>query len=256
MSSQIYDQMSIPKLLVSNILIFYFLLFIFQSNIIAQNLEFTGINSEILIIALDKHNYKFKRASLNSKLSSCLKKYSPVSQNELESRAQGFVKSIEWYAQNPISKDSTGFVGLFKFDKISYFKDFVFFICYPNDYGNILVYDRCVGHLIYSARTEWWGKGYQIYPPEIKEKESIMKNNSKANLPDSIFVFSELENRKLNFSGLDSLLHINIVQNYAKYPYNILTFLVNSQLGLIDTDYGEWIVVFYRPFPEYNKTIK
>ena len=241
---------------VSKILIFYFLLSIFQSDIVAQNLEFTGRDSEILIIALDKNTYNFKRASLNRRSASCLKKFSPLSEDELESRARGFIKSIEGYAHIPISKDSTGFVCVFRFDKIAYFKDFVFFMKHPSDYGNILVYDRCVGHLIYCARTEYWGKGYQIYPPEIKEKDLIIRNDSIANLPDSIFVFSEWQKEKLNFLGLDSLLHINIVQNFAKYPYNILVFLVHSQGGMLDTDYGEWIVVFYRPFPEYNKTIK
>ena len=256
MCYQSYDQMSMSKSLILQILIFYFLLSIFQSGVIAQNLEFTGRDSEILIIALNKNTYSFKRASLNSRSSSCLKRYSPLSENELESRARGFIKSIESYVNNPISKDSTGFVCVLKFDKITYFKDFVFFMRQPSDYGNILVYDRCVGHLIYCARTEWWGKGYQIYPPEIKEKDSIIKNDSIANLPDSIFVFSEWQREKLNFLGLDSLLHINIVQNFAKYPYNILLFLVRSQGGMIDTDYGEWIVVFYRPFPEYNQIMK
>jgi len=241
---------------VSKTLIFYFLLTLCQLDVIAQNLEFTGRESEIFIIALDKHTYNFKRASLNSKLSSCLKKHSPLSKAELESRASGFIKSIESYVNNPISKDSTGFVCVLKFDKITYFKDFVFFMRQPFDYGNILVYDRCGGHLIYCAHTEWWGKGYQIYPPEIKERDLIIQNDSIANLPDSIFVFSEWQREKLTFLGLDTLLHINIVQNFAKYPYKILVFLVHSQVGMLDTDYGEWIVVFYRSFPEYNKTVQ
>ncbi len=226
-----------------------------QQSILNENSKFRGRNSELLIVALDKHTYNFKRASINRKVSSCIKEHTPLSKYELESRAVGFVKSVEDYVNFLVSKDSTGLIGKYNFDKILYFKDFIFYIRNPVDYGNILLYDRCVGHLIYATRTEWWGEGYQIYPPEVPEEELHIINEKVANAPDSIFVFSQGINGDISFSGLDTLQHIKIVQDFADYPYKILVFLVNSQQGRVDTDYGEWIIVYYRSFPEYNKTI-
>jgi len=217
----------------------------------SQNRDYPSNYNDRILIVLDTDSLRLKQVYQFGAFSLIHDSYKYMSENELRSRAEGFIKSVDPFSRVPVGFDSTGYLIHFKFDKIAKCNEFMFFIEYPNDFGNTLLYDRYTGQLIYAAFTTWRGKGYQIFPFEKHKIDTVKIIDGEANPPDSIFICADVYYKSdIEFLGMDTLLKMNVVQSYSKYPYNILVFIIELTTGALDRNNTDWVVLLYRKYPE------
>ncbi len=123
----------------------------------------------------------------------------------------------------------------------------------PVDFGWIQFNYTETGDTVFYGTIVWNGQGEIYFPDTFFPADSFGVENESATDPDTI-VFrywngSTLEEDTLLQSGSDAYERIrplNIVHQFAEYPYQIMAYLYTPSVGMTDWSVAKWIFFLYR----------
>ncbi len=205
--------------------------------------------SNIAIIVLDYQTLEFESAYFPQQ-EPCSSSQPPLSDEELAARAGSVFDAAGSGGPHIIITDDQGnHEGNLDF-KIKYVGDFAIFEKYPGDFGGFAVLHRCSGSVLYSGSIVWMGTGEQIYPEKPINPGELSHQNTPLLFSENVDVvigpYALNVREETGITAWMSVQDLNIVQELAQSPYEVLVYLYPRTVGMFDPATAKWVVFVQR----------
>jgi hypothetical protein len=120
----------------------------------------------------------------------------------------------------------------------------------PGDFGGFAVLNRCSGLVIFAGSILWMGKGEQFFPANPINPGLLAHKKTSINSPQRVDVifgpYVGLVEKESALSAWDSIQDLNIVQDLAVSPYDVLVYLYPRTVGMFNPADAEWVIFLQR----------
>ena len=204
--------------------------------------------SNIAIIVLDYQTLQFKAAYF-TRQEPCRSQRQPVSDEELKRRAGGIFDAVGKYWTHRVITDQGTTREELAF-QTRFAGDLAILEIEPTDFGGFAVSHRCSGAVIFAGSIIWAGMGKQFYPVNPIASDALIRHMSPITSPQRIDITNgpaaPPADEKSGLAAWNAVQDLNITQELAALPYDVLVYLYPRRVGVFDPNSAEWVIFVQR----------
>ena len=172
-----------------------------------------------------------------------------VSEEILRERAGGIFNAVGQYWPRRVITDDEGEREELDFST-KIVGDLAILEIPPGDFGGFAVLHRCSGLVLYAGSIVWSGTGEQFYPAEPIRADALLRQKKPVSSPKKMDIIIgpdvySVENER-GIDAWNSVQDLNIVQDLAASPYEVLIYLYPRTVGEFNAANASWVVFVQR----------